>query len=67
MISKQRLASWLKHCKDLLRKKLPSEEHELYWRDYDKILSYRSNIAQANHLIFKIFWLATGSLDSDIT
>ena len=61
MISKQRLASWLKHCKDLLRKKLPSEEHELYWRDYDKILCYRSIIAQVSKLIFDLFWLAFGT------
>ena len=67
MITKQRIAKWLNHCKDLLRKKLPSAEHENYYRDYDKILCYRSNISQFIRIIFNMFAFATGSVASDKT
>ena len=67
MFSKQRIASLLKHCKDLFKKKLPSEQHELYWWDYDKIMCYRSNIAQFSRLLFNIYQFSSGVQASEKT
>ena len=62
MVQKKKIALWLSECKNMLKSKLPSEQHELYWQDYEKLLCYRSNFGQIQRLFFNLVQLFMGRL-----
>ena len=54
------LRSNLRHIKAVIKRELPSQEHQNAWSDFDRILMYRANVTFISKVIFMMIWMAFG-------